>query len=857
MPYDINAPDERDRAIAGILAEDAVPAPNFPESEGEPIENEDGSVTFALPAVATPEGDTKFDANLAEDLPESALTAIGMDLVDLFEKDLKSREKRDEQYEEGLRRTGLGEDAPGGAQFSGASRAVHPILAEGCVDFAARAIKELFPSNGPVKTKIRGKETEEVLAKARLKRDFLNWQLTEEIEELRAEKEQLLTQLPLGGSQYEKYWWDASLERICMEFVPVDKVILPYAATSFYTAQRVAHIQDITEATFEDRVASGFYREIAGIVTEPLPEDTKSQQANDKIEGREADCYNDDGLRRIIEFTVRYAVEGDAAAEGKPAPYIIHVDYSTSKILAVYRNWKEGDAKRKKVDWWVENVFIPWRGALGIGLPHLIGGLAATLTGALRALLDTAHLNNAPTMLKLKAGRISGQNTQIDITQISEVEGPPSIDDIRKVVMAMPFNPPSPVLFQLLDWITQQAKGVVATAEEKIADATSNTPVGTTLALIEQGSQVYSSIHARLHASALRALKIICRLNSEHPNIEAMQRFGVSPEVFDVLDDVEPVSDPNIFSEAQRYARWQSSFQLALQAKQAGVEIDLVELVRRGYELLREDGVDSFLPAKPKEVTSDPVTENTQAILGSPLKAVPQQDHIAHIQEHVRFMLDPLGGMSPLVQGQQLMPLLAHCGQHLMMMYQLVAEAAGKVAMAGGANPDKAIADAAAHTGDLLHQQLPQLPQMLQQAMQAVQGKMPPPPVDAAQATMQVAMAETQRRAERDKADIALEAQKLQADSAEGAHRLGLELEKFRTQQQDQMTMFMQELQSQFRDQQQRAKADSDSFLIEVMKLEQANKELQATLQKQVADQIAGMHEKIASTIGTTLGTFP
>src|SRR5574343_195925 len=412
-------------------------------------ELEDGSAIVDIEEAAPSQSD--HFSNLAESLDEFKLNSLASDLLDLIEKDKEARKKRDEQYEEGLKRTGLGDDAPGGAMFDGASRAVHPILAEGCVDFAARAIKELFPANGPVKTKIFGKSDKDKLERAKKKRDYLNYLFTKKMRSYRDEKEILLTQLPLGGSQYEKYYPDHKRNTYCMEFVPVDKVLLPYAATSFHDSPRVTHMVELTRAQFEGRIESGFYRDIR-IQTEDLPEETAAQKANDKIEGKDESAYNADGLRLVYEVTCIAEAEGEESA-----PYVIHIDEPTGQIVAIYRNWAEDDENKERLDWWVEDKFIPWRGAYGIGLPHLIGGLAGALTGALRALLDSAHINNSPGAVKLKGGRSSGQNLQIEQTQVAELDAPPGVDDIRKVLMPLPFNPPSQTLFNLLDWITNQA----------------------------------------------------------------------------------------------------------------------------------------------------------------------------------------------------------------------------------------------------------------------------------------------------------------------------------------------------------------------------------------------------------------
>lgn len=731
--------------------------------EQDVVEQPDGSAVVSLPSVVMPTESGHGD-NLAENtelLSEFDLNTLSTDLIELIEKDQEARKKRDEQQQEGLRRTGLGDDAPGGATFEGASKVVHPVLAEGCVDFSARAMKEIFPSKGPVKTKIHGITDKNLLDKAKRKADYLNWQLTAQIEEYRAEKEILLTQLPLGGSQYEKYWFDPTLDRIRMEFVPIDEVLLPYAATSFYTSPRITHVQSLTRHTFEERVRSGFYRDLENLTTESTPDRTASKEANDKIEGATADSYNEDGVRVVYETQCWREIED----EKLPQPYIVHIDKSTTKILAIYRNWREDDEKFKKLDWWVEDKFIPWRGVYGIGLLHLIGSLAGSATGALRALLDSAHINNAATAVKLKGGRASGQSTVVEITSVQEIDAPAGVDDIRKVMMPMPFNPPSTVLFQLLEWITNQAKGVVATAEERIADASNTMPVGTALALIEQGSQVFSSIHSRLHASQAKALKIICRLNFDNPDEQEMARYGLQASDFKENDDVEPVSDPNIFSEAQRYA------QLQEEIKVAGLFPELnwnkFELAQHALQLLRVDNADVILPKPPEPFSGDPVSENQKALMGSPLKADPHQDHLAHLQEHLRCLNDPLLGQNPLFPGPLLQNILANCAQHIVFLYSAAAMTAGaeRVRQNGGQDPEKSVADAAGEAMRHLNEVLPNLAKQLADAQELVAKKMPQPPQDpAVTATLQAAMAETERRK-------AVDAQTFQFKQAEFARQ--------------------------------------------------------------------------------------
>ena len=719
----------------------------------------DGSALVEDDSFEAVDSSTDFSANLAESLPDFDLNTIATNLLELIEKDKEARKERDKQQEEGIRRTGLGNDAPGGASFEGASKVVHPVLAEGCVDFSARAIKELFPSNGPVKTKIFGKTDEAKLEKARKKRDFLNFYVTEKMPEYRSEKEILFTQLPLGGSQYEKYWFDG--KRVRMEFVPIDKVFLPFAANSFYTANRVTQERDLTEAMVDEHVKSGFYKDIFS-THEASPEETASQKANDKIEGKDDSGYNEDGVRIIFECTCFYDVEG----EGR-APYVIHIDEPTGKIAAIYRNWKESDDEKTKLDWFVEDKFIPWRGAYGIGFPHLIGGLAASLTGSLRALLDSAHINNAPAAIKLKGGRASGQNINIDVTGVTEMEAPAGVDDIRKIMMPLPFNPPSAVLFQLMDWLTNQARGVVATAEEKIADAGANMPVGTALALIEQGSQVFSSIHARLHEAQRRALKIICRLIADYPEhaLADLGRFDLVPEDFLDSDDIEPVSDPNIFSETQRFAQMQSVMQLASGDNgNPAIPWNLIAIRRRMLELLRVDNVDELLPKPQNPVTADAASENVAILQGAQLKANIIQDHLAHIKTHLMFILHPMIGASQGL-GQQLAGLIAHVQEHFLLDYAHVVQSAQMVAEAQHPElpPDQLTMMAAMQAQQATSAMDQQLLPLLQQAQQVVQSKNPPPPFDPAiEKTFQAAMAEIQRKTQADQASLQLKQQELQ-----------------------------------------------------------------------------------------------
>lgn len=665
-------------------------------------EQDDGSAVVNLggdedePAQDSPE----FTVNLAEILSDEYLDGLGRDTAELVASDKRSRKARDEQYAEGIKRTGLAEEAPGGADFDGASRAVHPMLAKGCVDFMSKAIKELFPAPGPCKTQIIGEVNDAKLDKAERKKQYMNWQLTTRISEQRAELERLLSQLPLGGSQYKRWWWDAALRRPRTETVYVDDVFLPYSQADFYSSYRVTHRQWVAEDEYQSRISSGLYRDVGN--TAPSmgsAEVSESKAASDNVEGNEEDvgAYNEEGLREIYLMYVDLEVEEDDISDGRRAPYILHIENHTQKVLGLYRNWKEDDDGLEKKHWMVEYSFIPWRGAYGVGLNQLIGSLSGSSTGALRALLDSAHISNFPGGLKLKGGRASGQSISINATELAEIDAPAGVDDIRKLVMPFPFQGPSAVLMQLLEWLSTQAEGVIATASESIADAGANMPVGTALALIEHGSTNFSGIHARCHASLKREMEILHRLNGENlTDREVVADLGelvVSASDFQGPMDIIPVSDPNIFSEAQRYAQVQAVMQLAENQHFAAIfkPDRLLKRVLRTLQIPDADDI-ANLPKDPRLL--GPIEENyvVCAPEPSPIKVYMQQDHLSHLKTHLTFLTSPMFGANALLGPVAYAALMPHIRDHMMALYKMHASAA---------------ADAAAMTGHAMGKPMP------------------------------------------------------------------------------------------------------------------------------------------------------
>ena len=754
------------------------------EVEQEIIELDDGSVVVNYVEKSSPLKNPEFYANLAEEFDEQTLQSLAIEYLDYIDVDKEARKQRDKQYEEGLRRTGLGKDAPGGATFDGASKVVHPVMAEACVDFAASAAKELLPSDGIVRSNIKGDDDKAKEDTAERKVEFLNWQLTQQVPEFRDEMEQLFTQLPLGGSQYLKWMYDDEQARPACEWVPIDNVILPYSSTNFYTAQRVTEQQDITGDEYLKRIDAGLYRDLDNLEytsDSPLTDQTRSKAANDKIEGIDMPSKNIDELRRIYEITCFMRLDDDPETEGKRAPYILTIDESTNKVLALYRNWDANDEKREKLDWMVEFKFIPWRGAYAIGLPHLIGGLSAALTGTLRALLDAAHINNSQTLLKLKTGRVSGQSDRIEPTQVIEVEAGPGVTDIRQIAMAMPFNPPSSVLYDLLGWLTSAAKGVVTTAEEKIADANSQMPVGTTQALIEQGAKVFSSIHARLHRSQEKSLAIISRINHWYL-AEMDNQSGTEIEVrdFSYNSDVRPVSDPNIFSETQRLAQNQALLQMAGTAPPG--MFDMRAVYKRVLKQLKVPELEEVLPNPQGANESNPALENVSMTMGRPAAAYPDQDHVAHLKIHLEYAMNPAYGGNPIIGPVFAPHALEHIKQHLTLHYlqsmrAYVANASGgedvlklhqeqpldQEAQQALALASQMVGQDSQQTMGPFLQQISGLAQKVMQAQQAQQqtALMSDP---TAAAIVKTQTAETQRKMQEAQAKMQLETQSMQQD---------------------------------------------------------------------------------------------
>jgi hypothetical protein len=612
--------------------------------------------------------DRAFYDNIADDIDDGELSKICTTLLQDLERDRRAREQREKDYEEAIKRTGLGKEAPGGADFEGASKAVHPMLTEACVDFASRAIKELMPPNGPTRVFVPGDNPEpERFAKAERVKNYMNWQFILQMPDFRSEMEQLLTQVCLGGSQYMRLVWDDRKKRPVPQYWPSDDVYIPYSSANFYTSERITFVEHITEHEFKQRVKAEMYRDLGDMHTSQPEEQSRPQQATDKVEGKDTiEPYNKDGLRNEYEVMCWCELED----KYDYAPYRITIDGAHKKIAAVNRNWEENDETMQPMYWTVEFPFIPWRGAASVGLGQMIGSLSAAATGALRALLDSAHMNNLPTLLRLQGANFSGQSKELNIAEVTEIEGGIAGDDIRKLIMPIPFNPPSNVLLELLGVVTAAGKGMVQTTFEKLGEQSTEMPVGTTLALIEEGMTVFSAIHLRLYQAMNYVLRILNRINRMY--LEEDRQENEIGEVlayrrdFDPPFDVIPVADPEIFSDVQRMAQ----LQVIADRSQAMPEIYNQKAVeRRILERTKIPNADELLLPDDTPQEQNAVNENASMSLGRPVAAFPEQNHLAHLQVHLDYMQSPVLGQNPLIAQTFLPMVMGHIKEHIALYY--------------------------------------------------------------------------------------------------------------------------------------------------------------------------------------------
>ena len=620
--------------------------------------------------------DSTFDANLAEDMSDKELNNSASELISYYNNDREARSEWEDRYKKGLKTL----DPDGGMEESederasrGLSIVVHPMIAEAATQFNARAIAELYPSGGPVKTVIIGDPNEELEEQARRVREYMNYQITQEMPEYFPDLDQMLFHLPLVGQTFKKVWWDSTMDRQCSQFVKAEDFVVAPESKDLYTSPRYTHVIRIPKNDYNRYVQSGYY----------LPTDDKggdidpSGDTIGEIEG--VDQYGDDSqdqVMTLLEMHVYHNFEDEIDDDDDNAvgiPYVVTVDYDNESIVSIRRNWREEDDMKKRRDWFVSYKFLPGLGFYGFGLYHLIGGLGKAATGSLRALLDSAAFSNMQGGFKLR-GRVSGGEVQVNPGEFVDLDA--TVDDVNKAIMPLPFKEPSGALFNLLGFIVDAGQRFASTADLNVGDVNPNAPVGSTVALIEQGSKAFSAIHKRLHYAQGQEFKLIAGLNAENlPEQFTFSLIGSSSEImaadFNDRIDILPVSDPNIFSSAQRIAQAQAILQMAQSAPEMH---DMYAAYKRMYEAIRIPNIDEILKKPEDAPRMDPIDENMAIMYGKPIRAFIEQEHEAHIAVHMQFIKDPsLAGNAGAAAMQPI--LIAHIAEHVALLYRARMEA--------------------------------------------------------------------------------------------------------------------------------------------------------------------------------------
>ena len=659
------------------MAEDPIPFAEGAPPDNLQVEDFGDDVLIGDPMLDVVEEEpTEFDANLAMVIDQSDLDKKASSLVSDYNSDKEARKDWEERYKKGLETL----DPEGGLEESdeerasrGLSTVVHPMISEAATQFNARAIAELYPSGGPVKTVIIGEPNDETEEQARRVKQFMNYQIQEQMPEYFPDLDQMLFQLPLVGQAFKKVWWDANKDRQCSKFVKAEDFVVAPESTDLYTSQRYTHVIRMPKNDYNMYVESGWYLPI-----EYSGDGSSYMDAvNEDVEGISSGTQ--DNIVTLLEMHVYEAFVGIDGVENEDdenmvrLPYVITIDQDSEKIVSVRRNYYEGDEKKKKRDWFVSYKFLPGVGFYGFGLYHMIGGLGKAATGSLRALLDSAAFANMQGGFKLK-GRVTGG--EIDVNPGEFVDLDATVDDVNKAVMPLPFKEPSGTLFNLLGLIVQAGQRFASTADLNVGDVNPNAPVGSTVALIEQGSKSFSAIHKRLHYSQGQEFKMLARLNAEYlPESFSFAVAGAAETIyaadFNERIDIIPVSDPNIFSTAQRIAQAQAILEMARSAPQLH---DLYEAYKRMYEAIRIPNIPEVLKEPAEAARLDPIDENMSIMFGKPIKAFPEQNHDAHIAVHTQFLSDPSLAGNPAARGLQPV-LIAHIAEHIALLYRQRMEA--------------------------------------------------------------------------------------------------------------------------------------------------------------------------------------
>ena len=620
-------------------AEEVTVAIENPDSVA--IETDDGGMIIDFDPDSSPMGMEDFNSNLAEFMSDTDLNEMGADLVSQFEADKDSRSEWEESYVKGLDQLGLKIEERT-TPWAGACGVFHPMFSEAVVRFQSQSIAEMFPAQGPVRTKLVGKITTDKTKQAQRVQDYLNYLLTHQMSEYRTETEKMLFSLPLAGSAFRKVYFDPNLDRPSSIFVPAEDVVVNYGASDLETCDRATHVMRKSSNDVRKMQVAGFYRDI------DIPESDEGQsdirKKYDEMTG-ESKTYNYDDRHTILEMQVNLDLDGyedmiDGNKSGIALPYVVSIDYPSGIVLSIRRNYYEDDPKKLRRMHFVHYQYLPGLGFYGFGLIHMVGGLAKSATSILRQLVDAGTLSNLPGGLKSRGLRIKGDDTPIMPGEFRDVDVPGGA--IRDNISFLPYKEPSGTLYQLLQNIVEEGRRFASMNDMKVSDMNNQAPVGTTLALLERNMKVMSAVQARLHASMRKEFEILVGIVKDFTEptypYEMDEEEFIKASDFDDRVDVLPVSDPNASTMAQRIMQYQAAMQLAATSPEI---YNMPELHRQMLETLGIRNVDDIIPNNDDIKPVDPITAFQNLINGVPVQAFATQDHDAHIETIVAAQQNP------------------------------------------------------------------------------------------------------------------------------------------------------------------------------------------------------------------------
>ena len=665
-------PDDLSQDLDGMVNDLYSEEIEVIEEPTDITEEEDGSVVLGFEEMVQEELMADQDANLAELLDERDLMDISSELIDYYEDDKTSRDEWEDAYRSGLDLLGVKyEDRE--EPFRGSSGVTHPVIAEAVTQFQAQAYKELLPASGPVRTLILGAITPEVEAQSQRVSSFMNYQITNVMEEFDPEMDRLLFYLPLAGSAFKKTYFDDILDRAVSRFVAADDLVVPYNATDLYSASRITHVTRMSENSVRKFQAAGFYRDIE---LQPYEIEDELREKERNLMGISKTSDSDDCT--LLEMHIDLDLEGfehknplDGEMTGIKLPYIVTLDEGSSKILSIRRNWAENDEYYKKIQYFTHYKFLPGLGFYGFGLLHMIGGLGRSATSILRQLIDAGTLANLPAGFKARGIRIRDADEPLSPGEFRDIDVPGGA--LRDSILPLPYKEPSATLTQLLGFVVDAGRRFAAIADLQVGDGNQGAAVGTTVALLERGSKVMSAIHKRMHYAQKQEFKMLARIFAESlPPMYPYNVHGADASIkqadFDDRIDVMPVSDPNIFSMSQRLALAQTQLELAQTNPQMH---NMYEAYKRIYEAIGVQNIEAVLPPPTAPQPVDPGIENARSVIQEMLQAFPTQDHDAHIQAHIAFMMTPIPSTTPAIFGL----LQAHLCEHIALKARGVAMA--------------------------------------------------------------------------------------------------------------------------------------------------------------------------------------